>query len=441
MCKPGEATESLDKRVAKMGIENWTYAAYPVRFWDVYGKQGMPVRATISDMGPDLLSRIMELSDVQSEVLTVVFKIADDNQWLLIDTKDLRAMLHYVGENAKDFSLRYGNLAPQSIAAIQRNIVHLESNGGEFFFGEPALDIADWLVVDDLGHGIINLLHSVELVQNPLLYSTFLLWMLSELYEKLPEIGNPDKPKIVFFFDEAHLLFDNAPNALLQKIEQVVRLIRSKGVGIYFCTQSPADIPDSVLAQLGNKIQHALRAYTPKEQQAIRAAAQSFRPNPAFSTETVIGELGTGEALITLLDADGVPSVVERAKILPPRSLMGVAEPELIAQRIQSNPLYGKYATAVDNPSAYEQLVAVVERDAQAELEAQQQALAEKQAEKDAIAAEKAAAKEAETAEKKRQRDADRTKTAVTRVATNTVSTIGREISKSILRGLFGTRR
>jgi DNA helicase HerA-like ATPase len=392
-------------------------------------------------MGPELLTRLMELSDVQEEVLSVLFKIADDNGWLITDTKDLRAMLRYIGENSKAYSLKYGNMPPQSLASIQRNIVHLEANGGELFFGEPALDIADWLATDSKGRGVINLLYSVDLVQSPLLYSTFLLWMLSELYEQLPEVGDLDRPRIVFFFDEAHLLFNNAPSALVQKVEQVVRLVRSKGVGIYFITQSPGDIPDTVLAQLGNKIQHALRAYTPKEQKVVRAAAESFRPNPAFDAQAAIGELGTGEALVSLLDAEGIPQMVERCKILPPRSYLGAAPSELVAERVQQSALYPKYATPTDGISAYEQLVSATEQAAAAEAAGAQEAAAGAQATQAAKQAEKAAAREAAAAEKARQKDAQRTKSAAGKVATGVLTTAGREISKSFIRGLFGTRK
>ncbi|MDR1796170.1 MAG: DUF853 domain-containing protein [Clostridiales Family XIII bacterium] len=466
MCKAGEPSENVDGRVREMGVDGFSYTAYPVRFWDVYGKLGVPVRTTISDMGPDLLSRIMELSDVQEEVLAVVFKIADDNGWLLIDTKDLRAMLAYVSEHAGEYSAMYGNMTAQSLASIQRNVVVLEEAGGTVFFGEPALSIADWLCQDDTGRGIINLLSCVQLVQSPLLYSTFLLWMLSELYELLPEAGDLDKPKIVFFFDEAHLLFHDAPKALLSKVEQVARLIRSKGVGVYFISQSPADVPDTVLAQLGNKIQHALRAYTPAEQKAVRAAAQSFRANPAFDTEEAIGALGTGEALVSLLGTDGVPQVVERAKILPPRSFMGAAEEDLIRQRIANSPLYGKYAAAVDGVSAYEQLsdvhaaaqqqaaeaAAAAEQQKQAEAaekeRQKQEAAAAKEQEKQAAAQqkeieklkaaeEKRQQKEIEQLKRKQEREAERRKQRMESVATSMFRTAG----TSIVRNLLGTKR
>ncbi|HBT94693.1 MAG TPA: DUF853 domain-containing protein [Coriobacteriia bacterium] len=441
LCMPGEAGGWAEKSAAVIGIEGWSFAPYPVRFWDVFGKRGVPVRTTISDVGPELLGRLMELSEVQKEVLAVVFKIADDNGWLLIDTKDVKAMLQYVSTNSKELSLEYGSLAPQSIASIQRNIVHLEGIGGETFFGEPELDLHDWLATDETGRGIINLLQCVELVQNPLLYSTFLLWMLSDLYEKLPEVGDLEKPKIIFFFDEAHLLFSGAPGALIQKVEQVARLIRSKGVGVYFISQSPGDIPDTVLAQLGNKVQHALRAYTPAEQKAVRAAAASFRPNEAFDTGETIGRLGIGEALVSMLDESGTPTVVERARILPMRSFDGIAPDELVLQRVQASALSAKYATAVDNISAFEVLTGVQEEQTRQKEEAAAQEAAQKAAEKEAVAQQKQAEKEAEQERKKAQRNAEKTQAAIGRVATNTASAIGREVAKGIFRGLFGTRK
>lgn len=358
ICKSGEMTENLKDRMEKLGIQNFTFSDYPVRFFDVFGKKGHPVRATISDLGPEMLSRLLELNDTQAGILTIVFRIADDNGWLLLDLKDLRSMVNFVGENAKEYKSLYGNITAASIGAIQRSLLRLEEQGADRFFGEPALDIMDWIVTDRKDRGYINVLNCVELFQNPLLYSTFLLWMLAEIYEKMPEAGDLEKPRVVFFFDEAHLLFKDAPKSLLQKVEQIVKLIRSKGVGIYFVTQIPTDIPDSVLSQLGNKVQHALRAYTPKDQKAVRAAAQSFRENPAFDTEEVLGELGTGEALISFLDEKGVPGVAQRAYILPPRSSMGVASDAEVEKQIQNSPLFVKYNQKIDRESAYEILSA-----------------------------------------------------------------------------------
>ena len=358
LCKKGEANERVESRVASMGLTGFCYHAYPVRFWDVFAQMGHPVRTTISEMGPVLLSRLLNLSEVQSGVLSIAFRIADDEGLLLLDLKDLRSLLQYMGENSGALTTQYGNVSKQSIGAILRALLTLEDSGGDLFFGEPALSLQDWIRLDEQGRGYINVLHCAKLFLEPLLYSTFLLWMLSELFENLPEIGDTEKPKIVFFFDEAHLLFTDAPKALVQKIEQVVKLIRSKGVGVYFITQSPSDIPESVLAQLGNKVQHALRAYTPAEQKNVRAAAQSFRPNPAFKTEEVITELSTGEALVSCLDAQGRPGIVEKAKILPPMSYMGTIDDERRKAQLLSSELYGKYETVVDRESAYELLAA-----------------------------------------------------------------------------------
>lgn len=379
MCKAGESSEGFQKRLHKLGIENFEFKGFPVRFFDVFGKKGHPVRTTISEMGPDLLSRLLELNTTQSGIMTIIFKIADDQGLLLLDLKDLRSMVQYVGDNAAQFKTAYGNVSAQSVGAIQRALLRLEEQGGDVFFGEPALDIRDWLAVADDGRGYINLLHCVELFQTPLLYSTFLLWMLSELYDLLPEAGDPEKPKIVFFFDEAHLIFKDAPKSLLYKVEQIVRLIRSKGVGIYFITQQPSDIPDTVLSQLGNKLQHALRAYTPKDQKGLKAAAQAFRANPGFDAAKVLPELGTGEVLVSLLDADGVPTMVERAYVMPPRSYLGVADDTLRNQLIASSPLYSKYAEAVDRESAYEILSVKAQQDAEAAARAQEEAALQKE--------------------------------------------------------------
>jgi len=357
MIAPGNK-EGIAKFLDKCKVPQDTFECHPFpsRFWDVYGEKGMNVRTTVSAFGPDLLSRLLELSDVQAGVLTIVFKVADDNGWLLIDLKDLKAMVRYVSDNAKEIRSTYGNVSPQSIGSIQRALLKLEEAGGDIFFGEPELDIFDWIQTNEEGKGYINILECAKLVQSPLLYSTFLLWMLSEIYEKLPEAGDLEKPKMVFFFDEAHLLFEDAPKALMQKVEQVVRLIRSKGVGVYFISQKPADVPENVLAQLGNRIQHALRAYTPQEQKAIRVAAQSFRVNPEFDTETVITELGTGQALVSFLDEEGIPSIVQKARILPPQSSMNIVDEILIKNNIAECPYNEKYATAVDRLSAYEVL-------------------------------------------------------------------------------------
>src|SRR3954454_11882119 len=313
----------VQERVQKLGLSDWKASAYPVVFWDLLGEAGHPVRATISEMGPLLLSRILNLNDTQEGVLNIVFKVGDDNGLLLLDLKDLRAMLEFVGEHAAEIKTRYGNVSAASIGAIQRGLLTLEQQGADKFFGEPALDLQDLIQTDDKGRGNVNVLAANKLIQSPKLYATFLLWLLSELFENLPEVGDPEKPKLVFFFDEAHLLFDDAPKELLDKIEQVVRLIRSKGVGVYFVTQNPLDVPDTVLGQLGNRVQHALRAFTPRDQKAVKTAAQTFRPNPKLNVEEAITQLEVGEALVSFLDDKGAPGVVERAYICPPRAQIG----------------------------------------------------------------------------------------------------------------------
>jgi hypothetical protein len=352
----GVSSEKLLKRLEGIGIKEFKPRANTTVFWDVYGKSGHPVRATISDMGPLLLARLLNLNDTQSGVLQIVFKIADDNGLLLIDLKDLRAMIQFVGDNAKQFKTEYGNISAASIGAIQRGLLSIEEQGGDKFFGEPMLDIADLIQTDSEGRGVMNILAADQLYNNPKLYSTFLLWMLSELFEQLPEIGDPEKPKIVFFFDEAHLLFSDAPKALLEKIEQVVRLIRSKGVGVYFVTQNPLDIPDTVLAQLGNRVQHALRAFTPRDQQAVKTAASTMRQNPVFDAIQAITELGVGEALISFLDEKGRPSIVERSFVIVPFSRMGAMTADERLTAIKASTIYGHYEKTVDRESAYEKL-------------------------------------------------------------------------------------
>ena len=354
MLSPGVDTEDMQKRISGFGIEDFRYQAYPTRFWDVFGEIGHPVRVTVSDMGPQLLSRLLGLTEVQAGVLSIVFKVADEHGLLLLDLKDLRSMLQYVGDNRAEFTTAYGNVSTASIGAIQRALLAFEDEGGELVFGEPALDIRDWMRTDTDGRGFINILSAKRLMSSPKVYATFLLWMLTELFEVLPEVGDLDKPRMIFFFDEAHLLFDDAPKSLNQKIVQVVKLIRSKGVGVYFVTQSPSDIPDEVLAQLSNRVQHGLRAYTPAEQKAVRAAASSFRQNPAFSAEEALMALGTGEALVSFLDEDGVPTVVEKAKVLPPQSKMGPAEEALVSADITADEFDLKYRQTVDRESAYE---------------------------------------------------------------------------------------
>lgn len=354
--------DKLLSRAAKIGLQNYAYAAFPTIFWDLYGQQGHPVRTTISEMGPVLLSRLMGLTETQEGIMTIAFEFADDNGMLLLDLKDLNSLLNHLAENRAEISREYGNVTGQSVAAIRRNLLTLERAGAEEFFGEPALELEDFMRVDENGRGMVNILAADELINSPALYATFLLWLLSELFEELPEVGNPDKPKMVFFFDEAHLLFDDAPKPLIQKIEQVARLIRSKGVGVYFVTQNPMDIPDSVLGQLGNRIQHALRAYTPREQRAVRAAASSFRENPAFDTEEVITDLGVGEALVSLLNERGAPDIVGRTLIRPPSSRLGPAKPSERRAVQADSPVGEKYDTPIDRESAYEVLEARAEK-------------------------------------------------------------------------------
>ncbi|MDD2319005.1 MAG: DUF853 family protein [Geobacteraceae bacterium] len=354
--KPGGDHPKVAERVQELNLANFSYSGFPVVFWDIFGDRGHPIRTTVSEMGPLLLSRILSLNETQSGVMSLIFKIADDNGLLLLDIKDLQAMARYVGDNAAQFKTEYGNISPASIGAIQRNLLVLDEQGGDLLFGEPALDIMDFLQTDGDGRGVINILAADRLMQSPKAYATFLLWLLAELYEQLPEVGDPAKPRIVFFFDEAHLLFEDVSQALQEKIEQVVRLIRSKGVGIYFVTQNPLDIPDAVLGQLGNRVQHALRAFTPREQKAVRAAAETFRANPAIDTQSAILELGVGEALVSLLDEKGIPAMVERARIAPPRSSLPPLTPGEITQAVQSSVIFGTYEKVVDRESAYEKL-------------------------------------------------------------------------------------
>ena len=355
IARAGQLTDKLRERLAKLKLDEPKWGACPVTLWDVWGEQGHPVRATVSDMGPLLLSRLLNLNETQEGVLALAFKIADDNGLLLLDLKDLRALLQYVGDNAAQFKTEYGNVSAASIGAIQRGLMQIEQQGGEKFFGEPMLDIADLMQTTD-GKGVVNILTADKLMNNPRLYSTFLLWLLAELFENLPEVGDRDKPKLVFFFDEAHLLFSEAPPALLEKVEQVVRLIRSKGVGVYFVTQNPLDIPDKVLGQLGNRVQHALRAFTPRDQKAVKATAETMRANPKINTEKAILELSVGEALVSLLDAKGTPSITERVWILPPGSQIGPITADDRKQLIATSVVAGVYDKTVDRESAYEKL-------------------------------------------------------------------------------------
>ncbi|WP_285129169.1 helicase HerA-like C-terminal domain-containing protein [Leclercia adecarboxylata] len=356
VAREGVGSEKLLERLNNIGITDWQPESNPVVVWDIFGEKGHPVRATVSDLGPLLLARLLDLNEVQSGVLNIIFRIADDQGLLLLDFKDLRAITQYIGDNAKSFQNQYGNISSASVGAIQRGLLTLEQQGAEHFFGEPMLDIKDWMRTDSNGKGIINILSAEKLYQMPKLYAASLLWMLSDLFEQLPEAGDLEKPKLVFFFDEAHLLFSDAPQVLLDKIEQVIRLIRSKGVGVYFVSQNPSDIPDNVLGQLGNRVQHALRAFTPKDQKAVKAAAQTMRANSAFDTEAAIQALGTGEALISFLDAKGSPSVVERAMVIAPNSRMGPVSDDERNGLINHSPVYGKYEDRVDRESAFEML-------------------------------------------------------------------------------------
>ena len=356
--KPGTDTPKLKARVDQLKLEDFRFEGCPVTFWDVFGEQGHPMRATVSEIGPLLFSRILNLNDTQSGVLSLIFKIADDNGLLLLDLKDLQAMLQFVGSQGKQYQTQYGNISAASVGAIQRGLVTLSQQGGDVFLGEPALNIDDLLQTDSKGHGVVNLLAADKLMQSPQLYATFLLWLLSELFEHLPEVGDLEKPKLVFFFDEAHLLFTDQPAALLTKIEQVVRLIRSKGVGVYFVTQNPVDVPDTVLGQLGNRAQHALRAFTPRDQKAVKAAAQTFRSNPKFDIESEITQLGVGEALISFLDEKGTPGIVDRASVCPPRAQIGPITPDERRTLMAGSLVAGVYDQPVDRESAYERLKA-----------------------------------------------------------------------------------
>ena len=408
----GKMSGFIEKRLPEFGIENPQFQACPVRFYDVYGEQGHPMRATVSQMGPQLLSRLLQLNETQDGVLNIVFRIADERGLLILDLKDLRSMLDYVSKNAKDYTTKYGNISAASVGAIQRALLQLEAQGANQFFGEPAFDIYD-LMQTEGGKGIMSVLAADKLMMQPKLYSTFLLWLLSELYSTLPEVGDQDLPKLVFFFDEAHMLFEGTSKALLDKIEQVIRLIRSKGVGIYFITQSPTDIPEVILGQLGNRVQHALRAYTPKDQKAVKTAADTFRPNPEFKTDEAIMNLETGEALVSFLDEKGAPSIVERAKILFPLSQIGAVTEGQRLDIIKQSRIYGKYDTMVDRESAYEILVKENEL-----------ALKKAEEEKAAAEAEKAAAAEEKAKGKEKPGMMSKVMKAITTAITGTLATI-----------------
>ena len=443
LAKAGVSSPKFDERLKTLNIESVPFAASPVMFWDLFGQQGHPIRTTISEIGPLLLAQMLNLNDTQEGVLSAVFRIADDQGLLLIDFKDLKAMLTYVSENAAELKAEYGNLSPASLGAIQRNLLALGDQGGEQFFGEPSLNILDFIQTDTQGQGYINILAADKLMNTPKLYATFLLWMLSELFEQLPEVGDMDKPKLVFFFDEAHLLFDNASAALQEKIEQVVRLIRSKGVGIYFITQNPLDLPESVLGQLGNRVQHALRAFTPKDQKAVKTAADTFRANPEFKVDQAITELAVGEALISCLDEQGTPQIVERGWVMPPYSAFSPISAEERQVIIGQSIVAGVYDQAVDRDSAYEMLQKKVLQQSQQkqadELEKQQSK------EQDALAKQQAKeqerfAKEQQKAAEKAQRDREKlTQDIVGTFAKSAARSLGGSTGQKIVRGLLGS--
>ncbi|NGY05648.1 helicase HerA-like domain-containing protein [Solimonas terrae] len=437
----GEAKPRLLERATAVGVEAWAPAACPTMFWDVFGTGGHPVRATISDLGPLLLSRLLDLSDVQEAVLSLVYKYADDQGLLLLDLKDLRAVLTYVGSNAKSLGSDYGLVSSGSVGAIQRALLQLEADGAEHFFGEPALDLNDFMRVDLGGRGIVNVLAADVLYQKPRLYATFLLWLLSELFEHLPEAGDADKPKLVFFFDEAHLLFKDAPKALVEKVEQVVRLIRSKGVGVYFVTQNPLDLPDSVLGQLGNRVQHALRAFTPRDQKAVKAAAQTFRANPRLDVAEVIQTLGVGEALVSTLGDNAVPGIVEKTMIAPPRSRIGPLSSEERKTIMARSPVAGRYDTAVDRESAYEKLkVRTVDTAAPAPAPAPGPAADGDTGWWDRGSAPPANAPAAPRAQHPAARRSDTVvESAIKSVTRSAASSIGREVGRQLLRGILGS--
>jgi uncharacterized protein len=434
----GNINPKLQERLDLLGIKDFKFAAYPVRLWDVFGQLGHPMRTTISEMGPLLLSRILNLNDTQAGVLNLVFKIADDNEYLLIDLKDLRSMLQFVGDNAEQYTTEYGNISKPTIGAIQRALLTIEEQGGDEFFAEPAFEINDLMEVDSYGKGMINILASEKLMMAPALYSTFMLWLLAELFEQLPEVGDLEKPKLVFFFDEAHLLFSDTPKVLSDKIELVVRLIRSKGVGVYFITQNPIDIPEKILGQLGNRIQHAIRAYTPKEQKAIDAMAETFRQNPKIDIPSVITQLKTGEALVSMLDHEGRPGIVEQAMIYPPHSLFGVLDPLKRQDLIKNSPFHFKYHQVIDKESAYERIRNSITEKTTND---QQTKDAVKQ-EKEALALEKArlqVEREREKLEAVKQAKAKKSQNEMAKIAKSFMGTMSSSVGREIARGIFNT--
>lgn len=456
LAKVGSTNDFIARNVEAFGLEakGFNFKSYPVEFWDLFGEKGIPIRVTLSEMGPMLLSKILNLSEAQAGVLNIIFRVADDESLLIIDLKDLKAMINHVVENKDKYESQYGAIAPKSANTILRTLIAFEDQGGDLFFGEPALDLNDFMQVDDNGKGIINVLDAQKLSLSPEIYSTFLLWMMSSLYQSLPEVGDMDKPKFVFFFDEAHLLFDEISPEFGKKIEQIVRLIRSKGVGIYFISQSPADIPDDILAQLGNRVQHALRAYTPKDQKAVKVAAETFRPNPNFDTAEVISTLGTGEALVSVLDEKGAPTVVEQVKIVPPQSHIGSIEDDLRNQVIGISEFKSKYGEAVDSESAYELLLNKIASNPNIESEvpeADKEIIEEVKTQKEEAPEEApqqqgsvlvdilgtVIASQTKPAKSKRTKKTDSQK-IVEKAATQAINTATREVTKGIMRGIFG---
>ena len=438
VAKIGGNKESVAKRAVQYNLQEkgFEYKAFPVRFWDVFAEQGHPIRTTVTSMGPLLLERLLDLNETQGAILSMAFRIADDNNLLLIDLKDLQKMLQYIGDNRAQFTTKYGNISPASIGAIQRGLVRLENEGADKFFGEPDLEITDFIQTEQ-GKGVINILAADKLMRSPRVYTTFLLWLLDDLYETLPEVGDLEKPKLVFFFDEAHLLFNDMPAPLLEKVEQIVRLIRSKGVGVYFCTQNPADIPQSILGQLGNRVQHALRAYTPNDQKAVRVAANTFRANPAFDTGEAITQLNTGEALVSFLDEKGAPQMVERANILPPQGQIGPITEGERDQLIRSSLVYGVYEKLIDRESAFEILSEkeeLLEEERRLATEEKERIRQQKEAQKAALEAERAK----RAAARQRKEDQGFLGEILTQVGKSTQRQISNQLGRTITRSIFG---
>jgi DNA helicase HerA-like ATPase len=433
--------QAFSDRAAKIGLTDYAYRAFPVTFWDLFGEQGHPVRTTVAEMGPLLMSRLLELSEAQEGILNIAFRVADEEGLALLDLKDLQAMLVWLGENREALSLRYGNISVQSVGAIQRRLLVLENQGATALFGEPALDLADLMATDADGRGRVNILAADRLMGAPRLYATFLLWLLSELFEELPEVGDPDKPKLVFFFDEAHLLFDDAPKALVDKVEQVARLIRSKGVGVYFITQNPADVPDDILGQLGNRVQHALRAFTARDRKELKLAAETYRDNPAFSTEDAIREVGVGEAVTSFLENKGIPGMVQRTLIRPPSSQLGPIDPPLRRQVVNGSPLAGKYETAIDRRSAYEILTKRAADAARAAEEAERKEVEAEEREREFKSARRYSGSRVERSTSRRSSRDESFGEALTRnVMKELTGTTGRRLVRGLLGGLFKGR-